>query len=170
MFRKRRAALRRWLEATYDFTIVDCPPSIAIQVKTFLAVGDSFIVPSIPDRLSVRGSFYLLDRIRRMGIKIEQLGTLWSLVRKQNQMHCDIIAAAEGGIDPYSQLPKPFRTVIPNAAKIAEATEPGRCPSSFNAKYTPEFAKLYRALCAEIVHRTQWQKAGANRAAIAVKA
>jgi chromosome partitioning protein len=169
MFRKRRAVLRRWLEANYDFTIVDCPPSIAIQVKTFLEVGDSFIVPAIPDRLSVRGSLYLLDRIRRMGIKIERLGTLWSLFRKQNQMHCNIIEATEKGLDPYGQMPKPFETVIPNASKIAEATEPGRNPKNFNAKYTPEFAKLYRSLCWEIVQRSQWQRSGANGAAVAVR-
>jgi len=158
MFRKRRATLRRWLGATYDFTIVDCPPSIAIQVKTFLEVGDSFIVPAIPDRLSVRGSLYLLDRIRRMGIKIERLGTLWSLFRKQNQMHCKVIDATGRGIEPYAQMPKPFQTVIPNAAKIAEATEPGSSPKSFNAKYTTEFARLFRSLCEEIVARSQWHE------------
>lgn len=159
MFRKRRSALRRWLQDNYDFTIVDCPPSIAIQVKTLLEVGDSFIVPAIPDRLSVRGSLHLLDRIRRMGIKIDQLGTLWSLFRKQNQMHRAVIKAAEKGVDPYGLMPKPFATVIPNAAKIAEATEPGRNPKNFNAKYTPEFARLYRSLCEEIVQRSQWRKA-----------
>ncbi len=169
MFRKRRAKLRRWLEANYDFTIVDCPPSIAIQVKTFLEVGDSFIVPAIPDRLSVRGSLYLLDRIRRMGVKIERLGTLWSLFRKQNQMHCNVIESTAKGIEPYGQMPRPFETVIPNAAKIAEATEPGRNPSSFSAKYTPEFAKLYRSLCEEIVQRSQWQRAEANGAAVPVR-
>jgi chromosome partitioning protein len=168
MFRKRRSILRRWLKANYDFTIVDCPPSIAIQVKTFLEVGDSFIVPSIPDRLSVRGSLHLLDRIKRMGVKIEPLGTLWSLYRKQNQIHCDVIEATEKRIGRYAQLPRPFEAVIPNAAKIAEATEPDLKPRNFNAKYTAEFARLYRGLCGEIVQRSQWQAARTNGAMAAV--
>jgi chromosome partitioning protein len=159
MFRKRRHALHKWLNASYDYTIVDCPPSIAIQVKTFLEVGDYFIVPAIPDRLSVRGSLYLLDRIRRMGIKIEGLGTLWSLYREQNGIHRRVIEAVAKGVDLYNQMPRPFKTVIPNAAKIAEATEPDRKPRNFNAKYTGEFAKLYRSLCEEIVQRSQWQSA-----------
>lgn len=159
MFRKRRHALRKWLNASYDYTIVDCPPSIAIQVKTFLEVGDHFIVPAIPDRLSVRGSLYLLDRIRRMGIKIEGLGTLWSLYREQNGIHRRVVEAVAKGVELYNQMPRPFKTIIPNAAKIAEATEPDRKPKSFNAKYTAEFAKLYRSLCEEIVQRSQWQSA-----------
>jgi chromosome partitioning protein len=169
MFERRRATLRRWLKQNYDFTIVDCPPSIAIQVRTFLAVADSFVVPSIPDRLSVRGSLYLLDRIRRMGYRINGLGTLWSLYREQNAMHRKMIEVVSKGVEPFHNLPRPFKTIIPNAAKIAEATEPDRKPRNFNAKYTTEFAKLYRSLCEEIVQRSQWQRAEFNVAAVAAK-
>ncbi|MHC5540064.1 ParA family protein [Singulisphaera rosea] len=166
-FRNRREVLQRWLQANYDFTIIDCPPSIALQVKVFLMVADAFIVPSIPDRLSVRGSLYLHERIQSQGIKIKGMGTLWSLYRDQNKMHRKVIEATAKGIEPYSQLPRPFETVIPNAAAIAEATEPNRNPRSFNVKYTPPFAKLYRSLSEEIVQRSQWQRAEANGALIA---
>jgi chromosome partitioning protein len=93
MFERRREKLRKWLRSNYDFTIVDCPPSIAIQVKTFLSVADSYVVPAIPDRLSVRGSLYLLDRLRRMGYRINGLGTLWSLYREQNSIHRKMVGA-----------------------------------------------------------------------------
>jgi chromosome partitioning protein len=165
-FRNRREVLRNWLRSNYDFTIVDCPPSIALQVKVFLTVGDAFIVPSIPDRLSVRGSLYLLDRIRSQGVKIRGLGTLWSLYRDQNKMHRKVLEVTEKGLEPYGQLPRPFETVIPNATAIAEATETNRKPKNFNAKYTPSFAKLYRSLCEEIVQRSQWDGMASNGAAV----
>ena len=167
MFRKRRIVLRKWLNTNYDFTIVDCPPSIALQVKFFLTVADAYIVPTIPDRLSVRGSFWLLDRIRRLGVKIEGLGTLWSLYREQNKIHRRFVEAAVKGADPLNQLPKPFNTIIPNATAIAESAEADRNPQSFTAKYTPPIAKLYRLLCEEIVHRSQWQAAQVNGAKVA---
>jgi chromosome partitioning protein len=169
IFQRRRELLRRWLRANFDFTVIDCPPSIALQVKVFLTVADAFILPAIPDRLSVRGSLWLLDRLRRMGVKIQGLGTLWSLYREQNKLHRKVVEAAAGGVEPYNQLPRPFETVIPNAAAIAEALEPDRRPKSFSAKYTPQFARLYRALCGEIVQRSQWQRAGSNGAAVAAK-
>jgi chromosome partitioning protein len=161
-FRRRREKLRKWLKSNYDFTIVDCPPSIALQVKVFLGVGDTFIVPSIPDRLSVRGSMWLLDRIRRSRVKIRGLGTLWSLYREQNGLHRKVVEAATKDVEPYNQLPRPFKTIIPNAAAIAAATEPDRKPKSFDAKYTPPFAKLYHSLCKEVIQRSQWQAVEAH--------
>jgi chromosome partitioning protein len=157
IFRRRREMLRRWLNSNFNFTIVDCPPSIALQVKVFLTVGDGFIIPSIPDRLSVRGASYLLDRIRRSGAKVRGLGTLWSLYREQNKLHRKVVEHAAKRVEPYNVLPQPFETVIPNATAITDATEPDRKPKSFHAKYTPRFAELYRSLCEEIIQRSQWQ-------------
>ena len=154
IFNKRKRALRSWLARNYDYTIIDCPPSIPIQVQVCLSLGDSYILPSVPDRLSVRGSLWLLDRFQRNGRKIAGLGTLWSLYRRQNAMHKRIVTAVKNGDARLAALPKPFDTIIPNAAAIADATEPDREPHSFNAKYTTPFAKLYRALCEEIVTRS----------------
>lgn len=152
-FRKRRKALRRWLRDNYDYTIIDCPPSIALQVRVCLSIGDGFVLPSVPDRLSARGSLWLLDRIRRLNMKIEGLGTLWSLYRKQNAMHGRMIEMVAKKVGAYANLPEPFDTVIPNAAPIAEASEPDKRPASFSAKYTTPFAKLYRELSEEITAR-----------------
>ncbi len=170
IFQRRRGMLRKWLGANYDFTIVDCPPSIALQVKVFLTVADAYVVPAIPDRLSVRGSLWLLDRIRRLGVKLDGLGTLWSLYREQNAMHRKVVGAAAKGLEPYRQLPKPFGTVIPNAAAIAMASEPNRRPKSFAAKYSTPFARLYQDLSQEVVQRSQWLRAEGNGVAATARA
>ena len=94
IFRRHRRVLRKWLNTNYDYTLVDCPPSIAIQVKVLLNVADAFIIPSIPDNLSVRGCHYLIDRIRRTGMKTKAMGILWSLYRKADKIHCQIIEDA----------------------------------------------------------------------------
>lgn len=152
----RKKQMRKWLSASYDFTVVDCPPSLAVQVKILLGVADSYIVPCVPDRLSVRGSLFLLNRVRSRGFKITGMGTLWSLYRQQNAMHRKVIEAARDRVAPFDQLPEPFETEIPNAAKIAESTEPGRKPKDFRQKYSPEFAKKFEAVCEEIVARAEW--------------
>jgi chromosome partitioning protein len=125
-------------------------------VRFFLSIADGFIVPSVPDLLSVRGSLYLLDRLDTSKFsKIKPFGTLWSLYREQNKVHRATIEKTKLGTGPYSHLPPPFETVIPNATAIAEALDPERRPASFKEKYTPPFAKLYEGLCEEIVSRIE---------------
>jgi chromosome partitioning protein len=162
VFARRRQQLQRWLTANYDFTIIDCPPSLTLQVKVFLSVGDGFIVPSVPDRLSVRGSFYLLDRIAKLGYKLGPVGTVWSLYREQNHVHRAVVVKARQRAEPLNRLPLPFETVIPNATAIADSSDPDKRPASFRAKYTTEFARLYERLCDEIVARTAWTRDGAK--------
>jgi chromosome partitioning protein len=165
LFDRRRQHLKKWLSANYDFTIVDCPPSIALQVKVFLTVADGLIVPSVPDRLSVRGSLHLLDRIGKLGFsKIKPVGTLWSLYREQNHVHRTFIERSGRGVEPFTKLPPPFTTVIPNATAIADSCDPAKQPATFRIKYTPQFAKLYEMLCEEIVQRTEWQPETRNPA------
>jgi chromosome partitioning protein len=153
---KRRLQLKRWIEERYDFTLIDCPPSIPIQVKFLLSIADSYIVPCVPDRLSVRGCIHLLDRVKKLGYKVQPLGTLWSLYRQQNIVHRTIVEKTIKRMKPYDLIPNPFKTIIPNASAIAEATEADQKPMSFKAKYKPQFAQLYESLCNEIVKRTQW--------------
>jgi len=150
---RRRHSLQRWLRENYDFTIVDCPPSLALQVRFFLKIADGYIIPAVPDRMSVRGAMTLTDRLR--GRTARPLGTLWSLYREQVNMHRRVVEEAAAGLDDYVSLPRPFATAIPNATAIADASEPNRRPSSFTAKYEAKFARLYRSLCDEIVGRTE---------------
>lgn len=154
----RGKQLRKWAEANFDFTIIDCPPSLAVQVHFFLAVADTYIVPSIPERLSVRGSLHLAERIKSRGYKIPGLGLLWSLYRVQSAMHRQFVEMASNGKDPFDKLPRPFETIIPNAAKIGEASESAGQPKTFRKKYTLEIAQLFEKLCGEIVQRTEWQR------------
>lgn len=160
IYDRRKRLLRSWLKANADFTIIDCPPSMALQVRFFLKVADGFIVPSVPDRLSVRGSLYLLDRIDKMGFGIKPVGTLWSLYRQQNHVHRNTVKLTEQGVEPYRGLPHPFHNIIPNATAIADSTDPDKTPHSFRSKYSSEFANLFEELCEEIIQRTQWTMEG----------
>ena len=161
---KRRSMLKRWLTTHFHYTIVDCPPSIPLQVRFLLSCADTFIVPSIPDRLSVRGSLYLLDRLRRMNMRIEGLGTLWTLYREQNKNHKEVLTLTETRQAPYDRLPRPFSTIIPNSTAITGATESEAQYPSFNAKYSGAFAKRYRDFAAEVVQRCRKQQYGSEPA------
>jgi chromosome partitioning protein len=111
----------------------------------------------------VRGSLYLLDRLQNYGFKIKGLGTLWSLYRVQNQLHRKIVDQALRRVEPLHKLPPPFQTIIPNATRIAEATDVSPTPPpTFRHKYSAEFAGLFESLCGEIIQRSEWQQEKAS--------
>ncbi len=153
IFLRRRRILQNWLNRNFDYTIVDCPPTISMQVKVLLSVADAYIIPSIPDRLSVRGCHNLLDRIRRTGFKTFGLGIVWSLYRQQDKIHRQIVAEAKKGMNDFSSLPSPFESIIPNTSQIAQAFQESKRFASHSAKYTPTGSRLYQRLCKEIESR-----------------
>jgi len=155
MFKRNKNRLRSWLRKTFDYVIVDCPPSMALQVQQLLTVTDAYIVPCQPNKLSYRGAGWLRERIRRTGQKKVALGTLWSMVRGADRKHAEIIEAAKSKTGEFEFIPTGFKTQIPLTVSISHATE--ECenlqPATFRAKYDPKFAALYEKLCDEIISR-----------------
>lgn len=143
-------AFRSWLRANFDYTIIDCPPSLPLQVQMLVKVADAYIVPCIPDMLSIRGAQYLVDRLRRKNFKIPGLGTLWSLYREQVEVHRENSMASRRK-DLFPGMPKAFDTIIPNTTAITRAME--SADDSLNARYSSGIANRYRKLVGEIVER-----------------
>jgi chromosome partitioning protein len=150
LWRRRRVSFARWLRSSYDVTIIDCPPSLTRHVKFLLQLSDGIVIPAIPDHLSLRGALQFVERLETLGIATPVLGTLWTLFRTQVEKHRVIVSLAANRISKPGRVPRPFGTVIPNAAALAAATDPESEPDSLRKKYTPEFMTLYGNLCDEL--------------------
>jgi chromosome partitioning protein len=157
VLRKHEAMLHRWLRNTFDYVLVDCPPTIPFQVKTMLKVADAYLVPSVPDQLSVRGSYHLIERIRRLGItKAKPLGLLWTLYRESNSVHKRMVSRSLQGEVLHPVLPAPFRTILPNATAMARVSEERAVPpQSVDGKYGTQFGQAFRNLVEEMQGRLQ---------------
>jgi chromosome partitioning protein len=167
--RTRAPGLANWLKERYDFVLIDCPPSLSWQVLVFLAGADGYLMPCIPDRLSVRGAKYLVDRLGRMKTKLPPFGLLWSLVNGRNPSHgWTIKAAVERDGDLYKALPMPFVNTVPMTAQIREAQEtpvdPSEAPTTFKKKYKV-LASIYHELAGELIRRLNQAGQGAVRPA-----
>lgn len=151
---RRLRYFKKWLQSNFDYVIIDCPPSLPIQVQMLVKVADAYIVPCVPDKLSVRGTAYLIDRLRRKNIKLPGLGLLWSLYKQANSVHRQMVPLViRKKKELFEEFPVPFQTIVPNATAIVRAME--ITSNSLNEKYTYLFAKMYKALAAEIVERCE---------------
>jgi chromosome partitioning protein len=64
----KRTLICDWLEKNridddYDYVLFDCPPATKIVTQNALATSHGYIVPAIPDAVSIRGTPHLTNQI-----------------------------------------------------------------------------------------------------------
>lgn len=158
VLQSNRYQFQRWLESNYDYTIVDCPPSLSFQVKQLLQVSTGYVVPCQPNRLSLRGADWLCKKLYRDGFRRSALGTLWSMCRVQDSRQVEVMEQAKHGRFGDHRFPTPFETVVPMRSAIAHAVDTVWEPaSSIRDKYDSEFYPLFVQLANEIITRADEQ-------------
>lgn len=84
---KKRSLICEWIEQNslderYDYIIFDCPPATKIVTQNALATSHGYIVPVIPDAVSIRGTPHLTELMLN---KIEkQFNTLTEFLKTRD--------------------------------------------------------------------------------------
>jgi chromosome partitioning protein len=122
----------------YDHVLIDCPPSLGVVTLNGLAISDSYIIPVVPDILSVLGIPPILDRVAHFGQctrrNIRALGIVISKMRAQTILHNEMERRLrEDFVD--RRFPPVFRTVIPESTRIAEAANVMAPVNTLQQKY-----------------------------------
>lgn len=140
----------------YDMVLVDCPPSLGLITQNGLAVSDYYLIPVIPETMSINGIPQIVARVNRFkrqtGSKIEPLGLVAVRYREQNSEHSVNLMEMRAGARAkgYQRV---FETVIHESAAAANAVEYRRCPQSLREKYpSPRPFNEYRQLTTEVLH------------------
>lgn len=77
----KRTLLCEWLQRNsidemYDYIIFDCPPATKVVTQNALAASHAFVVPTIPDSVSVRGTPHLTNQMmNKIEKKFSELST-----------------------------------------------------------------------------------------------
>ena len=122
-------ALRVALETAltgYDHVLLDCPPALGVVTQAGLALSDFFLVPVVPDILSLQGVAPVLELIadfaRRSGHHIAPLGTVVSKYSSRSVLHARILDELRRGAS-RGLYPPLFNTFVPEAQPIAAAAD-----------------------------------------------
>lgn len=85
---RKRTLICEWLsqnsvDSLYDYIIFDCPPATKIVTQNALASSHGYVVPAIPDAVSIRGTPHLTNQ---MMTKIEdQFNTLSGFLKTKGE-------------------------------------------------------------------------------------
>lgn len=160
---KLREVLKN-VESSYDFIILDCPPSLGLLTLNALTAATSLLVPIQCEYFALEGVTELFDtfaRIRRVlnpGLTIE--GLLLTMYDERTNLSAAVAADLR---DFYgSQV---FETVIPRNVRLAEAPSHGKPIILYDIR--SRGAESYLQLAKEIMaHDKKSTRSGLERAAV----
>ena len=107
---------------SYDYILIDCPPSLGLLTVNALNCADSFIVPMQTEYLAMEGLAQLLNTVRliksSLNPKLEMEGILLTMFDARSSLHKQV---AEEIKTHFAD--KVFKSIIPRNVELAE------CPS-----------------------------------------
>ncbi|MFP3937474.1 MAG: ParA family protein [Phycisphaerae bacterium] len=144
---------------SYDFTFIDCPPSLGLLTLNALAAADEVIIPLQPHFLALQGLGKLLETVslvqRRINPSLRVSGVILCMYETTTRLAGEVrddlrefLASARGGDAPWSAA-YVFETFIRRNVKLAE------CPSYgstiFDYDRSSHGARDYAALAEEFL-------------------
>ena len=133
--------------ATYDYVLIDCPPSLSLLTVMALVSSHSLLVPLQTEFFALEGLTQLMKTIERIKVNLNPelkiRGILLTMFDKRNRLSTQV---EKEGRDYFNE--KVYLTVIPRNVRLSEAPSHGMpvlmydkfCPGSksyFN--FTDEF-------------------------------
>ena len=132
---------------SYDYILIDCPPSLSLLTVMALVSSNSLLVPLQTEFFALEGLTQLMKTIERIKVslnpKLKIRGILLTMYDKRNKLSSQVEKEAR---DYFSE--KVYSTIIPRNVRLSEAPSHGMpvliydksCPGSksyFN--FTDEF-------------------------------
>lgn len=150
------AQLRRALEPlrgsdTFDFAILDCPPSLGILMTNALVAADQLLVPVQCEYYALEGLgklMFVMGQIRESGANAQL--TLAGLVMTMFDRRTNLAEAVVRDVRSHFQEVL-FETVIPRTVRLSEAPSFGR--TIFEHDPHGVGAKAYGDLAREFIER-----------------
>lgn len=149
---QREFALKQALQQglTYDYIIVDCPPSLGLLTINALTAADSVLIPVQAEYYALEGLSQLLNTIQAVrgstNPRLELLGIALTMFDKRNSLSEQV----EKEVRNYFG-DKLFQTIIPRNVRLAEAPSYGR--TIYEHDKWSKGARAYKAFAKEVKDR-----------------
>lgn len=140
------------LRDTFDYVLIDCPPSLSLLTVNALTSADSFLVPLQCEYYALEGLSQLLNTAGIIKKKLNPLlkieGILLTMFDTRNNLSHQVVQEIQTHFKD-----KVFASVIPRNVRLSEAPSHGVSIFEYDDKSIG--AKKYFELAAELDQRTQ---------------
>lgn len=142
-----KSALRDTLES-FDFVLIDCPPSLGLLTLNALTASDSYIVPIQCEYYALEGLSQLLRTIdlvqKHLNPTLELEGVVLTMYDARTNLAQQVVEEVQGFFDE-----RVFRSIIPRNIRLSEAPSYGKPIILYDEK--SKGAEAYRELAKEVI-------------------
>jgi chromosome partitioning protein len=138
-------------DETFDFVLLDCPPSLGILMTNALAAADELLTPIQCEYFALEGLVKivrLIEQVRDSGAnkRLELGGIVMTMFDARTNLSEQVVAEVR---QHFSE--RVYQTVIPRSVRLSEAPSFGKSI----LEYAPSgaAAEAYRALAREFIQR-----------------
>lgn len=109
---------------SYDYVLIDCPPSMGVLTQNALRASTGYVVPTIPDVMSTNGISLLQERVEQFAEEAgtpppDELGVIVTKHKKNSSVHTGQIARLLN----HPTWPTMLTPTVPEANQIAGSAE-----------------------------------------------
>ena len=138
-------------DSTFDFVLIDCPPSLGILMTNALAAADELLIPIQCEFFALEGLVKIVrvvEQIRNSGANdaLEIGGIVMTMFDRRTNLSAQVVAEVRGHFGE-----RVYQTVIPRSVRLSEAPSFGK--SIFEHAAHGSGARAYAALADEFLSR-----------------
>jgi chromosome partitioning protein len=138
-------------DQTFDFVLLDCPPSLGILMTNALAAADELLTPIQCEFFALEGLVKIVrvvEQVRDSGAnnQLEIGGIVMTMFNSRTNLSTQVVSEVRTHFGP-----RVYDTVIPRSVRLSEAPSFGKSILEYAPNGTG--ARAYRALAAEFIRR-----------------
>lgn len=136
---------------TYDFIIIDCPPSLSMLTVNAMTTANTVLVPIQCEYYALEGLSQLIHTVNlvkeRLNSDLEMEGVVFTMFDSRTNLSLQVVENVKDNIEENV-----YKTIIPRNIRLAEAPSYGLPINMYEPKSAG--AEAYRLLADEVIERT----------------
>lgn len=138
-----------WIKDSYDYIIIDCPPSLSMLTINAMTTADTVLVPIQCEYYALEGLSQLIHTINlvkeRLNPDLDIEGVVFTMYDARTNLSMQVVENVKSNLSQ-----KVFTTLIPRNIRLAEAPSFGMPINVYDPKSAG--AEAYLQLAEEVIH------------------
>ena len=138
-----------WIKDSYDFIVIDCPPSLNMLTINAMTTADTVLVPIQCEYYALEGLCQLIHTVNlvkeRLNPGLEMEGVVFTMYDSRTNLSTQVVEDVKNHLDQ-----RIFKTLIPRNIRLAEAPSYGMPINMYDSKSAG--AEAYMMLAEEVIN------------------